>query len=91
MYSWKCSVNGHLTSVQKCDLADVEPEGHDSILLGAYVLVCENGQDHMRQIKSCKPDADMEPVIITQAHHCTYFAITRTPVDTILSKCASML
>ena len=52
-----------------CNVAEAQPEGHDSILLGAYVLICEGGQDHLRQIRACKPDANMEPVITTQVHH----------------------
>lgn len=73
----------------RCNVADLEPEGHDSILLGAYVLVRENGQDHLRQIKTCKPDAGMEPVIVTQVHH-------RSTLQSYghlfipLSKCVSM-
>ena len=44
----------------------MDPEGHDSILLGAYLLIREHDRDHLRQIEGCKPDANMEPVIITQ-------------------------
>lgn len=72
-----------------CTVAEVDPEGHDSILLGAYVLVRENGQDHLRQIKACKPDANMEPVIVTQVYQGGTLQ-TYKQVWIPLRKCASM-
>lgn len=50
-------------------VTEIEPEGRASILLGAFVLVCDKGQDQLRQIKACKPDKNREPVIITQVGH----------------------
>ena len=47
-------------------VAENKPEGYKSILLGTFVLVCDGGQDHLKQIKACKPDKNGEPVIITQ-------------------------
>lgn len=29
-------------------------------------MVSDDGQEHLRQIKACRPDQDMEPVVTTQ-------------------------
>ena len=47
-------------------IAALKQEAYRSILEGVFVMVCDKGHDHLRQIQASHFDDRLEPVFVTQ-------------------------